>query len=222
MSEVILSMEHFGTIGIVFCLLLLIGFGVILIHEIRAARKMETEHKKCFTMISRCSQLLRLLEDNAYMTDSDFNFLKFRIYRNYVRIHNMPRNAVSSERERRILAEGLHWTSVSRKCENEKYGKEINQANTSCPYEAVLNIAVAGFTGFSECEDIYEDLEWIYYMWLMSISMRTMHSQKFTDQKKLGELCIKIEKWSSDWNMNSRYLKDKLETCYSLSGIHTP
>lgn len=57
----------------------------------------------------------------------------------------------------------------------------MNREKTPCPYANVLNMAVSGFAGFSKNENIYDDLEWIYYMWLTGAFIQAINSQKFTD-----------------------------------------
>lgn len=183
------------------------------INRMRETKKMKEEREKCFSMISRCSQLLRIWETNVYLTDTDFNFLKHRIYKNYIRIHEMPIEPISSERERLILAEGFHWTSASKEDRYARYGREINRETTSCPYGIVLNMAVEGFGGFSKHENIYDDLEWIYYMWLTGTFIWATNSQESTDLRELKNLCLKIEKWTANYNMDSQYLKDKIKEC---------
>lgn len=152
-------MEYIEIISIVFGHLFLTVLVIVQINEIREIKKMKAERKKCFLMILRCSRLLRLWEINVYMTDVDFNFLKHRIDRDYIRIHEMPFKLVSSARERLILVEGFHWTSASKEDRYERYGREMNRENAPCLYGIVLNMAVAGFTGFSKRENPLMDLE---------------------------------------------------------------
>lgn len=83
-------MEYFEIISIVFGHLFLIVLIIILINELRETKKMKAEQEEYFSMISRCSQLLRLWETNVYLTDTDFNFLQHRIYKDYIRIHKIP------------------------------------------------------------------------------------------------------------------------------------
>lgn len=206
-------MEYFEIIGIVFGLLFLTVLIIIQINRMRETKKMKAEREKCFSMISRCSQLLRIWETNVYLTDTDFNFLKHRIYKDYIRVHEMPIKLISSERERLILAEGFHWTSTSKEDRYAKYGKEMNRENTPCPNGIVLNMAIDGFAGFSKHENIYDDLEWIYYMWLTGAFIQAIKSQKPTDLQEFKSLCLKIEKWTANYNMDSQYLKDKIKEC---------
>lgn len=206
-------MEYFEIIGIVLGHSFLTVLVIILINEIRETKKMKAEREKCFSMIARYSQLLRLWENNVYLTGTDFNFLKHRIYKDYIRIHELPFELVSSERERLILAEGFHWVCASKGDSYTRYGKKMNRENTPCPYGIVLNMAVDGFAGFSKHENIYDDLEWIYYMWLTGTFIRAINSQKFTDLQELKSLCLKIEKWTANYNMDSQYLKDKIKEC---------
>lgn len=207
-------MEYFEIIGIVLGLLFLTVLIIVQINRMRETKKMKTEREKCFSMISRCSQLLRLWETNVYLTDTDFNFLNYRIYKDYIRILEMPIELVSSERERLILAEGFHWTSASKEDRYAKCSREMNREYTPCPYGIVLNMAVEGFAGFSKHENIYDDLEWIYYMWLTGAFIQAINSQKPTDLQELKSLCLKIEKWTANYNMDSQYLKDKIKECW--------
>lgn len=206
-------MEYFEIIGIVLGHSFLIVLAIILINDIRETKRMKAEREKCFSMISRCSQLLRIWETNVYMTDTDFNFLKHRIYKDYIRIHELPFELVSSEGERLILAEGFHWMCTSKEDRCARYCREMNRENTPCPYGSVLNMAVSGFAEFSKHENIYDDLEWIYYMWLTGMFIRAINSQKSTDLLELRNLCLKIEKWTANYNMDSQYLKDKIKEC---------
>lgn len=206
-------MIYIEIIGGTFALLFLIVLGVIRINEKRKTKKMKAEREKCFSIISRCSQLLRLWETNVYMTDIDFNFLKHRICKDYIRIHEMSIEPVSTESERLILAEGFHWTSSPKEDRYAKYCRGMNRENTPCPYGVVLNMAVDGFAGFSKHKNIYDDLEWIYYMWLTGTFIQATNSQKSTDLQELRSLCLKIEKWSANYNMDRQYLKDKIKEC---------
>lgn len=206
-------MEYINIIGIVIVLLFLTILAIVQINEIRKTKKMKAERKKCFSMISRCSELLRLWETNVYMTDVDFNFFQHRIYKDYIHIHELPFEVIYSERERLILAEGFHWTSASKEDRHARYGREMSRENTPCPYEIALNMAVTGFAGFSKHENIYDDLEWIYYMWLTGAFIQARNSQKSTDRKELKKLCLKIEKWTANYNIDSPYLKDKIKEC---------
>lgn len=105
-------MGYIEIIGFVFSGLAITVLVIIQINEIRETKRLKEERKKCVLMISRCSVLLRLLEDSPYMTNLDFHFLRYRIYRNYIRIHEMPFKIPFSEEERLILAEGMHWIST--------------------------------------------------------------------------------------------------------------
>lgn len=203
-------MEYINIIGIVLGLLFLTALIIVQINRMCATKKMKAEREKCFSMISRYSQLLRLWEVNVYITDVDFIFLKHRIYKNYIRIHEMPLELVSSERERLILAEGFHWTSASKEDRYVKYHGEMNRENAPCPYGIVLDMAVAGF---SKRENPLMDLEWIYYMWLTEMFIQATGSQKSTDWEDLKRLCFKVEKWADNYNMDSQYLKDKIKEC---------
>ena len=206
-------MENFEIIGIVLGHLFLTVLVIILINDIRETKKMKAEREKCFSMISRCSQLLRIWETNVYLTDTDFNFLKHRIYKDYIRIHELPFELVSSEGERLILAEGFHWMCTSKEDRYVRYCREMNRENTPCPYGSVLNMAVSGFAGFSKHENIYDDLEWIYYMWLTGTFIQATNSHKILDCEELKNLCLKIEKWTANYNMDSQYLKEKMREC---------
>lgn len=207
-------MKYFEIISIVLGHLFMIVLIIILINEIRETKKMKAEREKCFSMISRCSQLLRIWETNVYLTDTDFNFLKHRIYKDYIRIHEMPLKIPSSEEERLILAEGMHWISTLGERWNTR-NKEANHKSGSCPYEKVPNMAVAGFAGFSINKNTHEDLEWIYYMWLMGVLMRAVHSRKSIDWEELKRLCVRVEKWTANYKMDSQYLKNKIRECKS-------
>lgn len=206
-------MEYFEIIGVVLGHLFLTVLIIIQINRMRETKKMKAEREKCFSMISRCSQLLRLWEINVYITDMDFNFLKHRIYKDYIRIHEIPFEVVSSESERLILAEGFHWTSASKEDRYAKYSREMNRENAQCPYGMVLDMAVAGFSGFSKQKNPLMDLEWIYYMWLTGVFIQATGSQKSTDWEDLKRLCFKIEKWTANYHMDSQYLKDKIKEC---------
>lgn len=204
-------MEYFDIISAVFAFLLLTAVIIGYINEIGETKKMKAEREECFLMISRCSKLLRLWEINVYITNADFNFLKHRIYLDYIRIHKMPFELVSSERERRILAEGFHWTSTSRENKYVRYRRKTNQRNAPCPYIIVLNMAIDGFAGCSKRENFLVDLEWIYYMWLTATSIQARSSREFADWEELKKLCFKIEEWTTD--MDSQYLRDKIKEC---------
>lgn len=39
------------------------------------------------------------------------------------------------------------------------------------------------------------------------------NSQKSVNQEELKRLCLRIEKWTDNWNINSQYLKDKIKEC---------
>lgn len=206
-------MEYFEIIGIVFGHLFLTVLIVVSIHDIRETKKIKVEREECFSMISRCSKLLRLWETNVYMTDTDFNFLQYRIYKDYIRIHEIPIELFFSERERLILAEGFHWMSVSKEDRYAKYGKKMNRENTPCSYGVVFNMAAEGFAGFPKHDNVYDDLVWIYYMWLTGMFIKALYTQKHTDLQELKNLCLKIETWIIAYNMNSPYLKDKIKEC---------
>lgn len=78
-------------------------------------------------------------------------------------------------------------------------------------------MAIAGFAGFSFGKSTYEDLEWIYYIWLMGVFMRAIHSQNCVYREELKRLCFRIEKWTANYKMDSPYLKDKVKECREQS-----
>ena len=55
-------MEYFEIIGIVLGFLFLTVLIIVQINRMRETKKMKAEREKCFSMISRCSQLLCLWE----------------------------------------------------------------------------------------------------------------------------------------------------------------
>lgn len=206
-------MEYINLTGIVSGLLFCTVLLIVQINKKRETKRLEAEREKSFSMISRCSQLLRLWETNGYMTDTDFYFLQHRIYKDYIRIHELPLKLVSSERIRLILAEGFHLTSALKKDRCVRQGRETNRENTPGLCEVLFNMAVEGFDEFYNHEIVHDDLEWIYYMWLTGAFIQAIYSQQSTDVQELKNLCLKIEKWSANYNIDSHYLKDKIKEC---------
>lgn len=206
------KMENIEVISCFFSLLVLVVLGGVLVNELREIRNMKRERKKCFLMISRCSVLLDFLQGGGYATDLDFQYLKHIIYRSYARICEMPFKVYSSEKERLILAEGLHDLSVIKGYKDIKYEKST-PVNSSRFFCVILNMVIAEFTGFSMGKDNGEDLEWICYLWLAESFMLARSSQAVADWDKLKCDCLTVEQWIANWNIDSPYLKDKIREC---------
>lgn len=83
MTEVVSFIGYIEIIGIVFSLLFLTAQGAFHIRDIHKNKKIKAERKECFLMISHSSRFLYFGEDNAYLTDIDFAFLKHKIYKNW-------------------------------------------------------------------------------------------------------------------------------------------
>lgn len=209
-------MEYFEIINITIFLFILVGLAFVFVGEIRDNRKMMVEREECFLMIARCSRIIRLLKKHKCMTNNDFAFLKNRIHKSYIRIHYLPipLEDVSSERERRILADGLHWMSVEEKC-GELYHKNKECKKKTLPYQILLDMATVGFSGFPAQENKYEGLEWACYMRLTGMSIYALDSQAPADWRKLKHLCFTIEKWITDGDIDSYFLKNKIKECRS-------